>query len=54
MLKVLFVFLLSMLLLSCAKVSEPFKFLKREITPAEKEKPLPELFAKAERNFQKG
>lgn len=54
MLKVLSVFLLSLLLFGCAKVSEPFKFLKREITPAEKEKPLPELFAKAERNFQKG
>lgn len=54
MLKALLLLILSTLFFSCAKVPEPLRFLKREVLPAEKEKPLAELFAMAERNFQKG
>ena len=42
------------LLFGCASLPQPLKLIQREVAPKERDKPLPELFVKAERNFQRG
>ncbi len=55
MFRFLILFFCLVILVSCSKISQPLTFFKKELSPATtKEKPLYELFIRAERNFQRG